>query len=312
MKNLKSFILGGIAFLSIISCNDDDSPIEEVSEKKVDAYIQFENVFGDNEFNLNHDYSVADANDLNITTLKYMITDIVLYGAEGTEDYTASTQESFHIVDQSCEETAYKYLTNVPNGTYNKISIRYGVSEEVFELGTDAQGEMLEVAQEMGMNWSWTVGYRFLTYEGVYDGQHANTFKVHNGSHGSSSTGHGSHGAHAAKVGTEEPASRVDNSKVITLEFPNESEILVSDETSPKVHLKVDVSKILKSTHTLDVSEGNIIIDTHKSPKVAENVATMFSIAHIHPTSDDFELPEAVGCGSSNPNDNDGHTDHQH
>jgi hypothetical protein len=300
MKYLKNIFLGGIAFLIVSACDSNDDTLQQLSENKVDVYIQFDNEFDINDFQLKKNYSVANANDINISTLKYLITDIVFYGVSGTENYTVPTQESFHIVDASCESTAYKYFTNIPDGKYNKISIRYGVSEEVFELGSDAQGEMLLKAKEMGMNWSWTVGYRFLTYEGTYDGNHANSFKVHNGSHGSSSGGHGLH-SHAKEE--NETQTRIDNSKVITMEFPNDSEILVSDATSPKVHLKVDISKILKGSYTLDVSEGNIIIDAHKSPKVAENIATMFSIGHIHPTDPNFDLPEIENCESSNPND---------
>ena len=303
MNNLKYLILGLFAVLSIISCTSNEDDNMEVSEHKVDAYIQFENVFGSSEFYLNNDYSTADNVELNISMLKYMITDIIFFGSNGTADYAVSTQESFHIVDQSCDATKYKYLTGIPNGTYSKISIRYGVSEEIFELGTDAQGEMLIAAKEFGMNWSWTAGYRFLTYEGFYGGNAMNTFKVHNGSHGSSMAHH--KGSYTAKE-TDDMPMRIDNSKVIVLEFPNETAILVSDETSPKVHLKVDISKILNSTNVLDITEGNIIIDEHKSPKIAENAATLFSVAHLHPTDPNFDVPTIESCAASNPNEDHG------
>ncbi|WP_139959044.1 MbnP family protein [Flavicella sediminum] len=305
MKNFKFYLLAAFAALNLISCNDNDDADEQVSENKVDAYIQFENVFSDHDFNLNHDYTSANNGVLNITALKYMITDITFYGSNGTADYTVPTQESFHIIDASCEATDYKYLTGIPDGTYNKISFRYGVSEEVFELGTEAQGDMLVAANEFGMNWGWTSGYQFLKYEGSYAGNAANTFKVHNGSHGSSSTGHGT----ANKSVTDAP-SRIDNSKLITLAFSNDADILVSDNTSPKVHLKIDVANIFNSTNLIDISEGNIIIDAHKSPKVATNVATMFSVDHIHGTTAVFDIPENEGCGSANPNEET--TEHDH
>ncbi len=309
MKNLKKLAFITIAAIGIVSCKNDDDAIGS-SENKVDAYIQFENVFGNKEFNLNHDLLSKNNGTLNITTLKYIVTDIKLFGTEGTSDFTVSTQESFHIVDQSCESSAYKYLTNIPNGKYNKVSIRYGVSNEIQNAGTDAQGDMLVAAKAAGLNWNWTLGYRFMTYEGS-SSKRKEAFKIHNGSTGAivseiAKTSKVNHGGEPHEK--ETPATRIDNSQVIELDFSEDDVILVSDETSPKIHLKVDVAKILSSKNILDISEGDITTDAHKASEVAQNVATIFSIDHIHPTDKNFELPEAKDCkDTTNPNEGGGH-----
>lgn len=308
MKILKKMAFIAISTVALISCNNDDAL--STSEKKVDAYIQFESVFGDKEFDLNTDYTSTNNGTLNISTLKYIITDIKLFGTEGTSNFEVSTQESFHIVDQSCQASLNKYLTNIPNGKYNKVSFRYGVSDKIQNAGTDAQGDMLVAADAAGLSWGWTLGYRFMTYEG-FSSKKEEHFKVHNGSTGAIKT----ETTHASKINNDAPGghghtsgARVDNSQIIEIDFSSDGVILVSDNTSPKIHLKVDIAKILSSTHSLNVAEGDIIVDAHKSAKVAENVATAFTFEHIHPTDVNFELPEIKNCnGTSNPNEGDGH-----
>jgi|GEM_PF-6670564 len=313
MKFLKQLAYAALTILALNSCTKNDDTPEQVSENKVDAYIQFDHVFGSDEFTLNKNYKSDNNGVLNITTLKYIVTDIVLHGTEGTNDVALSTQESFHIVDQSCAFTSKKYLTNIPNGKYNKVTFRYGVSDKIQNSGTDAQGDMLVAAKAAGLNWGWTLGYRFMTYEGSSSAK-GDVFKVHNGS-----TGAIEKNTHTSKVNKESPShtggghghttgGRVDNSQLIELDFSDKGAILVSDKTSPKIHLKVDIAKVLSSKNTLDVSKGDIVVDAHKSAKVAQNVATMFSVAHIHPTDINFDVPKTEDCkDTSNPNEAGGH-----
>ncbi|MGY5351284.1 MbnP family protein [Wenyingzhuangia sp. IMCC45533] len=333
MKNLKIWALVALTTIGLTSCNNNDDSIDDQTSltgnelngngiipavgEKIDAYIQFESVFNGSSFSLNKDLQSANNGVLKVSTFKYIVTDIVLHGTDGTTDYKPSTIESFHIVDQSCNQTDYKYLTKVPNGKYNKVSLRYGISEEVHELGAGAQGEMLLAAQEAGLFWGWTTGYRFMTYEGSFNGN-AGTFRVHNGSHGSAASGHG-HGALTSRVNhngdphdseeeIKEKPTRIDNSKVITLDFSSEGVILVSDDTSPKIHLSIDVAKILDNSSDNDndlyLSQNpNIIIDTHNSPKVAKNISQMFSVAHIHATDPVIRVPAINSCKDVNPND---------
>lgn len=295
---------GLLLVLLFTACQKD----EELNvNNKVAAYIEFEHVFNNEEFHLNHPYHTSSNGEVKINMLKYFITEITFHGSNGTLDYEVPIQEGFHIVDASCESTFNKYLSSIPDGTYNKMSFRYGVSEEVFEQGTAAQGEMLVTAKEFDMSWAWTVGYVFMKLEGSYGGMEHNTFKIHNGSHGS-----GAHTVHKTTA-MEGHSNRIDNSMVINFPFPNDTEIIVSTATSPKVHVKVDVRSAFEEEHALDLSSagGNIIIDAHLSPKVAENAAAMFSLAHIHPFTDAFELPDLQYCeDTSNPND--GHGGHGH
>lgn len=345
MRNLfKVAFMIATAFVYIACNNDDNSGTEKNLQTKVDTYIQFENVFNNNTFELGKDYVTTSNRIVNISALKYMITDIVLKGAEGTEDIALSTQESFHIVDQACDVTFKKYLTNIPDGRYSQISFRYGVSEEVHEKGTDYQGDMLVAAKKFGMDWGWTLGYRFLTYEGTYND---NVFKIHNGSHGSDIGGHGhgvqnnethSHvenihdkhsiahkqdptGEHVIQHEKAEDKSthdsdpaRIDNSKVITLDFSNEGAILVGENTSPKIHLKIDIAKILEGIETI-VLDGDIILDIDKSPKIANNIKNIFTVDHIHATETLQFLSETLEeCETKNANDVEehDHSGHNH
>lgn len=290
--------LWAISTLAFISCGDDDSTTVIANKNKADAYIQFENTFDGRAFELNKDYETSTNGTINVSTLKYLISDIKFFGVEGTKDYTLPTEVSFHIVDQSCEATLKKYITSLPNGTYNKVSLLYGVSEEIHEKGTESQGTVLATAKAFGMDWGWTLGYRFLTFEGTFGTDHKQNFTVHNGSHGSTTGGNG-HG-HEAK-GLD---NRIVNSKTITIDFSNTNGILVSDETSPKVHLNIDIAKILKGQHDLKLSDydGTIVI-RDESTLVAQNIVTAFDLDHIHATDPNFNVPVLEECKTSNPNE---------
>ncbi|WP_010522402.1 MbnP family protein [Aquimarina agarivorans] len=281
-------------FVACSSDDDDNSNNPEVDNiNKVDAYLEFENVFEGEEFALKTDLNSKNNGVINVTALKYLISEITFYGANGTEDYVMDSNESFHIVDLSCKSTLKKYFTNLPDGNYDRVSFLYGVSEEVHEKGTEAQGNMLVEAKKYGLDWGWTLGYRFLTYEGTYDGDKEKIFRVHNGSHGSSN---------------EENVSRVENSKKIVIDFSDKGMILVSDKTSPKVHLSIDVSKILSNTNEIKLADydGRLIINPN-STLVSSNIESMFVLDHIHATDPNFEIPTDNECeGVSNPND-DGH-----
>lgn len=298
-----------------LSCDDDNNNSYIVNpENKVDAYIEFENVFDNATFELGKTYQTEVNGAVKVTTLRYIITDITLKGNNGTPDFNATTQESFHIVAQDCEATKYKYLNNVPNGTYNSIAFRYGVKEEVFEQGTESQGDMLLAARKFGLDWGWTLGYRFLTFEGNFGAEQI-PFKIHNGNYTPPAEGEeNSHSnvhsnkiplANAVQHSEPNENGRIENSKNIELFFPNDGEILVSDNTSPKVHLKLDVAKILDGFTKIDLSKGsNIIIDVERSPDVADNVDQAFSIAHIHGTDPEIALPTTTECEiNDNPND---------
>ena len=75
--------------------------------------------------------------------------------------------------------------------------------------------------------------------------------------------------------------SSLDNYKEFTVDLPTKA--LVSSNLSPIVHFKVDANQILDGQYKILLSEKSVVmIDEVKSPQIATNAATMFSVDHIH------------------------------
>lgn len=111
-------------------------------------------------------------------------------------------------------------------------------------------------AEEAGMLWTWSAGYKFLKFEGIYattaDTSDANLFVYHVGSHG----------------------ANLDNYKEVSLAITKE----VTLSTATEQAIDFDVSKIFDSTHTMSlVAKDDIQVDPENAPKIAENVRTAFS-----------------------------------
>jgi len=106
------------------------------------------------------------------------------------------------------------------------------------------------------MLWTWSAGYKFLKFEGVYVPVLATDpppFLYHVGSHG----------------------ANLDNYKEITLAI--NQEVTTGNTTSQNITF--DVAKIFDSTNTLSLFEkDDIQVDPENAPKIAENVRTAFSI----------------------------------
>ena len=112
---------------------------------------------------------------------------------------------------------------NIPAGDYTKIKFGIGVDKAQFDLGATGQGDFLATAQDAGMMWNWTAGYKFVLFEGKFTSStvsSATPFMVHTG-----------------QTGTDY------NYTEVTLDLPTKA--LVRTTITPDVHIFADVSKII-------------------------------------------------------------------
>lgn len=243
--------------LALTSCNEDDDTTETPStgNETGDVIIEFEHVWGQSEdhFHLGDDFVQPDNGDtLNFTKLRYYISNIVLYGTNGTN---YMEPESYHIVDLDHSIMSNELeLKDVPSGSYSGISFMIGVDSTRNVSG--AQTGALDPANEMF--WSWNNGYIFLKAEGSTSSDVNENFIYHVG-------------------GFSGPNSAL-NSKDFSF---NGSYLDVTKNTLPTTHIIARVDKIWDANFTTSAL-NDIHMPGQMAGVLAGNFAAGFRFDHNH------------------------------
>ncbi len=255
---MKKFTIIIFAFLAVISCKNDDENSAEPAFGNLT--VNFKNTINGNSVKLATDsYTNGSGEIYKIAELKYIVSNIVLINANG-EEFKYPSEKSYFLINEEVAGSKNIALEDIPAGAYTKIRFGFGVeqSKYPFESG---MANFIPTAEENGMLWNWAAGYKFLKYEGTYTtntSSQEESFVIHVGSHG----------------------TNIDNYREMTLDLPNA--IMITESTSPEVSINTDVAKIFDSTntHSLEV-KSDVQLTPEFSPKIAENISTMFSIITI-------------------------------
>jgi hypothetical protein len=243
--------------LTLLSCTTDD--IETSGEGSL--ILEFDQIYNDANLASETSYTNSNGEVITVTKAKYIVSNIVLTDDDGGT-YTVPKSESYFIVDEFTTSSTLIELTNIPAGNYTKISYGIGVDQEQFDLGATGQGNFLTEAQDAGMMWSWSAGYKFVAFEGTFTSSTVTTaanFKVHTG-----------------QTGTDY------NYTTINLDLPDTA--LVRTTITPQIHIISDLSNILDGTNLMSLSDaaGGNIMGGSSLALVTENVSNMFSVNHVH------------------------------
>lgn len=264
MKIFKLIALFVATNFLFTACNDDDNGGGITGEGTVT--LKFDNaVNSDNDLVLNTtNYSNTSNNTYNIKKAKYIVSNIRLVKADGTE-FTYPQDKSSFIIDEANANNAGEILVNltdVPASDYKSIKFGIGVSQEQYLRGADGQGEFLAQAQDANMVWNWAAGYKFYVLEGNFTAPTIATstaYKIHMGSHGST----------------------LDNYKEVTLDLPSTAK--VRTDKTPQIHIMHMIAKVFDGSNTIDLSEqSDIMIDPVRAPKISTNVNGSFMVHHVH------------------------------
>ena len=265
MKNILKYNLAFAALALILtSCNSDDNVITNVSGTG-NLGLEFDQSYGENDLILGQANVTSQGETLKISTIKYIVSNIVLTKADGTT-FTYPKSESYFIIDESKPDSRVIDLTDVPAGDYVKVKFGIGVDQQQFNLGADGQGNFLAEAQAADLLWSWSAGYKFLAFEGTFTSPTVTSdtsFMVHTG-----------------QTGTDY------NYTEVMLDLPTKA--LVRPTITPDIHLIADVSKIIDGTNKLKLTNynnlgmGAMIMGGAELPLVTTNVNGMFHVDHVH------------------------------
>lgn len=263
MKNLLNKAIAIIAISVVfVGCTNND----EVVSGTGNLGVEFDNAFGSNDLILNTQTNTTSSNEvLKISTIKYIISNIVLTKEDGTT-FVYPKSESYFIVDEATEASHLLELTNVPAANYTKVKFGIGVDKAQWELGAMGQGNFLAVVQAAEMMWSWSAGYKFLAFEGVFTSPtvpNSTSFMVHTG-----------------QTGTDY------NYTEVTLDLPTKA--MVRTTIAPEIHVVADLSKIIDGTNKIKLSDNNMggmgamIMGGANLPLITANLKGMFTVAHVH------------------------------
>jgi hypothetical protein len=253
LKNILAVTAIALAFTSC--SNDDNNEITGEGRLK----LEFDNVYGSSNLAFNTPYSNSNGEVVKINNAIYIISNIVLTKTDGST-YTVPKSQSYFFVNEADAASMILNLPNIPAGNYDKVTFGIGVDQAQFDMGANGQNGMWEIAQGLGMTWSWAAGYKFVKFEGtVTSTTHSNAnFRVHTG-----------------KTGT------IYNYASVTLDFPDNA--LVRTSITPQVHIMADLKKIIDGTTKINFEEGLDVMGGTKVQNIStNNVPTLFEVEHVH------------------------------
>lgn len=266
MKN--NFFIALLAMtIGLTSCSSDsnnEAPI--VGEGEIEFFFD-NSLNGDNLLLNASEHTNSNGETLRITRFSYIISNIVLFKEDGST-FRVPREESFFVIAEENNRTTVR-IPNVPAANYTGIRFGVGVDQERFLEGQAAQQDFWDLASTLNMTWAWSVGYKFINFEGTFrtaEHPEPRIFRVHMGSHG----------------------TNLDNYREVTLNFPQTAR--VRTDRTPNVHFVVDANVILAgqtpillSEHVNANNQVNIMVNALRAPQIANNAqAAMFIVDHIH------------------------------
>jgi len=262
---LKSLIVAFAATFAMVSCSDnDDNPVDNLSGNG-SITLEFDNTYKTQNFAVNTAYTNTNGEVVKVTKAKYIVSNIVLTKEDGST-YVVPKSQSYFIVDELTPASLTLNIPNVPAANYTKAKFGIGVDKAQFDLGATGQGDFLTTAQNAGMMWSWSAGYKFVALEGTFTS--------------STVTSDTSFMVHTGQTGTDY------NYTEVTLAFPDKA--LVRTAITPQVHIIADLSKIIDGTNQISLTANNtggmgaMIMGGSSLALITANLSGMFSVEHVH------------------------------
>lgn len=263
---MKKYIIKAVAVLamalSLVSCSKNDDGLGGNGNLK----IQFENGFADNVLVFGSPtLPTSQSEVLKISTIKYIVSNIVLTKTDGTI-FTYPKSQSYFIVNEADASSLVLNLSAIPAGDYKSIQFGIGVDKAQYDLGQTGISDFWIAAQNQGMTWDWASGFKFLAFEGTFTSPTVTqdtSFMIHTG-----------------KTGTDY------NYTLINLDLPTNA--LVRSNITPQIHLSTDLSQIIDGTNKISLTSNNgmgmgaMIMGGANLPLISANLVNMFSVEHVH------------------------------
>ncbi len=268
MKHAMFTITALIILMSLQSCKKDGNDGESNSRAKATLSIEFDNIVGGQNLQLNTGtYINITGESYSVSLLQYFISNISVKKADGTI-YTVPQDSSYFLIKESDPTTRFAKV-QVPEGEYTSIT---------FVLGVDSLRSIMDISKrtgalepsggmESGMYWGWNSGYIFFKMEGIspqapVDPTGQNKFRYHIGGFGGYS------------------APTINNIRTITIDLSAGGVAKVRTGRQSNVHLMVDVAKVFNGSTPVSIAANSTVMFSAYSVHIANNFNGMFRHDH--------------------------------
>lgn len=195
-------------------------------------------------------YTNEAGNPYSVQSLKYFISKLVLYKANG-ESYDVNMYKLVNAGETSADTFKYYVLKNIPEGTYTRLSFVFGVdtARNKFPFG------LVNNSSNNSMEWPYVLGggYHFMMYEGLYrtEGDTLRGFGIHLGK----------------------------NPNQAYIEF-DDLDIQVARSSSQEMNIEMNIDKWFDGVNIIDLNDGYgyIMEDDAKQLLFKQNAAGVFKL----------------------------------
>jgi hypothetical protein len=257
LKSISAIILVALSFYS---CKEND---EIKPDEKGQITIEFDNTVGEDDLQLNTEYTNAAGETFIVTKLNYYISNISLKTTNGVE-YIVPQDESYFLIMEGDPESQEVTIENVPAGDYNEVKFTIGVDSLRSTMDISKRTGVLDPAGENDMYWVWNSGYIFFKMEGTSPAstQADHKFYFHIGGFG----------------GYDTPT--INNIKEKTISMGS-ARAEVRSGKKPEVHLHADVQKVF-GTPPFKLADYSAVMLGDFSTTISSNYVDMFEFEHVH------------------------------
>ena len=251
-----------VLLFSLASCNDDDS----LPQGEGQLIIEFDNRIGEENLELNTNYTNTNGEPFQLSKLNYYISNIKLQTRDGKE-FVVPQDSCYFLVMEDDEESQEVVLKDIPAGDYSQIVFSIGVDSLRSTMEPNKRQGVLDPANGMDdMYWTLNLGYIFLKMEGispVAPADQDHKFYYHIGGYG----------------GYDTPG--LNNIREATIDMGN-AVAQVRTNKAPEVHLHVDVLEFFKNPSTISIAAHPAVMNDDYSKTVSGNYVNMFKYDHVH------------------------------
>ncbi|MDN4165418.1 hypothetical protein QWY31_07890 [Cytophagales bacterium LB-30] len=266
-KRVSPYLVALSMAFFFLSCTNTDN-LEPEPNEVGSLSIEFEHLVGGSPFDLDNEYQRANGETFSVSTLNYYVSNIILSKEDGST-FVVPQEKSYFLIRNHTPETCLITLDSIPADTYTGIAFTIGVDSLRSVSDISKRTGVLDPAQNEGMYWTWNSGYIFFMMEGISseapeDPTGTRAFRFHIGGFG----------------GYE--SATLNNLKDINLSIHHGEGAIVRKEKQPKIHLIVDVLKVLDGLEDVSLEENATVMFNPYSSVIAENYTQLFTLDHIH------------------------------
>ena len=228
--------------------------------------LEFDHRVGGQRLAFNTTYKNGSGEDFTVTMLNYFVSNVSLTKDDGT---VVKFPDRYFLLRLADPKTLNLTLPDVPAGNYKQVTFSVGVDSAKSVSSADALKGVLDPALWADpMYWSWNSGYIFWRFEGTSPAIPA------------SATGARIFNLHVGGFGGR-TAPTPNNLRTITLPVGTEL-AKVRNNIAPAVHLLVDIAKFFDGPTKISLAKTNQVHAPVAAVPLANNIATLFSIDHVH------------------------------